>query len=115
MKKVLLLVIIMVYSSSVKADHIVYDSLYCDYKGVLCYVSVNLSTDPTENGYLKYTIPLPKPWGGFDTFSVEGPGQPQLYFLTSTTAELWLRKNMLLLDVIGMGYAQENVDLWHVN
>lgn len=77
--------------------------------GTLCYVNVNLSTDPVDGGYLTYTIPVPDeglgPYAG-----VQGPGSPVLANNLGTTVDLKLRKSHLALEADGKN-CQLYVDL----
>ena len=63
--------------------------------GTWCYVDVSLS-DPTNAGYLIYTIPAPPE--GF-TGGIIGPGSPHFFNNLGSTIDLHLRKSMLLLEV----------------
>lgn len=68
--------------------------------GVLCYVDVNLTTDPVNGGMLRYTIPTPPDYDPMYS-GVQGPGSPHLTNYLGSTIDLELRHSHLSLEYKG--------------
>jgi hypothetical protein len=80
-------------------------SLEPTYKGILCYITVDLTNDPVDtDGYLTYTITKPQEsinTNGYSfDFGVYGPGSPSLTNETYNTLDLRLRKNRIIKDML---------------
>ena len=68
--------------------------------GLLCYVNVNLTTDPVNAGMLTYTIPTPPDYDPIYSHA-QGPGSPHLTNCLGSTIDLQLRRSHLLLEYDG--------------
>lgn len=94
-----------------------YDTLYSVCKGTLCSIGVDLSNDPCYDGYLIYSINLPQEEVNKPQtigYGLEGPGNPFLFNITTNTAELWIRKSRLSIDMMfaGQNPWQTQLYLW---
>lgn len=95
MKKTILSLILLFFIPFIYVNKI--NAQTCDQGclGTWCYVDVSLS-DPTDAGYLIYTISAPPE--GF-TGGIIGPGSPRFFNNLGSTVDLYLRKSHLLLEV----------------
>jgi len=79
-----------------------------EYLGIHCYVSVDLKNDPVENGYLKYTIPVPREGVDF----IQGPAGSYLLNNLGNTVDVYVRRSHLELALADMPYAQVPFELF---
>ena len=76
--------------------------------GIHCYVSVDLNTDPVENGYLKYTIPVPRETIDF----ISGPVGCYLGNHLGNTIDIYVRRIHLELLASDQPQAQVPFELF---
>ena len=80
--------------------------------GIHYYISVDLRNDPVVDGYLKYTIPVPRE--GIDFIS--GPASAFLLNNLGSTVDIYVRRSQLEIAIADQPYAQVDfalfVHLW---
>lgn len=83
-----------------------------EYLGIHCYITVDLNNDSVVNGYLKYTISVPKE----TVISIQGPASAYLSNNLGSTIDIYVHRLQLELALADMSYAQVPfalfVDLW---
>ena len=85
-----------------------YPDLSYNCLGTHCYVSVDFNNDRVENGYLKYTIPVPKEGVDF----ISGPVGCYLGNNLGNTVELYVRRTHLELLASDQPHAQVPFELF---
>ena len=76
--------------------------------GLHCYVSVDLKNDPVENGYYKYTIPIPREGVDF----ISGPVGCYLSNNLGSTVDIYIRRSHFEVIASDQPHAQVPFELF---